>query len=452
VTSFDKIESVGLRILSIDRDDQLLKDGMRRWTLKVLLSARGSTAEKLPVEFESTALVTALFARDEDIMSTPVIETWSSRSLVRRSLTQRLFRDGTAGWGLTGLKLPDNWALPKEKSSTLWTSAAVEDYDLDGFLDLALHSANGRRYLLRNNNGENFEDVTQAVGIEPTDNIQPNMVVQWFDYDNDGDPDLLLGPMIYRNEGGKRFTNLKEMTKDVLPGDMMSVCVADYDQDGWLDFYVLREDGPGQIDSVGFLNDEESGQENILVRNREGRGFLKTTDLAGVANGKRRSFAGLWFHANDDIHPDLYVVNDFASNALYINRGDGTFEDIAEKTLVANFANSMGAAIGDIDNDGRSEIYVGNMFSKMGRRIIEHVSESDYPPGVYEQIRGACAGNQLYRLSADGTKYEEYSENAGVNAVGWAYAPAMVDFNSDGRLDLYATAGFISRSRTRPDG
>ena len=62
---------------------------------------------------------------------------------------------------------------------------------------------------------------------------------------------------------------------------------------------------------------------------------------------------------------------------------------------MADFATSMGVATGDLDNDGAPEIYVANMYSKMGRRIIAHVESSDYPPGIFEQIEGSCAGNRL---------------------------------------------------------
>ena len=86
----------------------------------------------------------------------------------------------------------------------------------------------------------------------------------------------------------------------------------------------------------------------------------------------------------------------------------------------------------------------------MGRRIIGQVTAEDYPRGIYEQIVGSCAGNTLYGRGDSG--YVERSEEAGVNAVGWAYAPAMVDLDGDGLLDLYATTGYQSFDREKPDG
>lgn len=91
------------------------------------------------------------------------------------------------------------------------------------------------------------------------------------------------------------------------------------------------------------------------------------------------------------------------------------------------------------------------MYSKMGRRIIANVGEKDYSPGIYEQIKGACAGNRLYRREEKGN-YSEWSEQWGINNIGWAYAPAMVDLDNDGLLDLHATTGFLSFDRGKPDG
>ena len=112
----------------------------------------------------------------------------------------------------------------------------------------------------------------------------------------------------------------------------------------------------------------------------------------------------------------------------------------------------MGVATGDIDGDGKPEIYVANMYSKMGRRIMAHVSPDDYSEGVHRKILGSCAGNRLYSNSDERGSYHELSEQLGVNAVGWAYAPAFIDFDGDGLLDLYATTGFLSFDRRKPDG
>lgn len=101
---------------------------------------------------------------------------------------------------------------------------------------------------------------------------------------------------------------------------------------------------------------------------------------------------------------------------------------------------------------GAAEIYVANMYSKMGRRIIRQVDDGDYEKGIYEQIKGSCAGSRLYQRRLGTANFKDIGEQHGVYGIGWAYAPALADFDSDGWLDVYATTGFLSFDRTKPDG
>ncbi|MEM9016534.1 MAG: VCBS repeat-containing protein, partial [Verrucomicrobiota bacterium] len=279
-------------------------------------------------------------------------------------------------------------------------------------------------------------------------------VICWIDFNNDGLPDLVAGNRLYRNIGSGQFVDITSESGLVIPDNSKGATVFDYDGDGLLDLYLLRQSsdtdrGDGAVPWVG---DDSGGGENQLWRNMGAGRFRDVTSESGAGGGKRESFAAAAFFYDDDHFPDLYIANDFARNVLLQNRGDGTFKEITKESGTGDFATSMGVATGDIDNDGKAEIYVANMFSKMGRRIIDHLSEADYPPGIFEQIQGSCAGNRLYKGAGDGADREEISEQLGVNDVGWAYAPAMSDLNGDGWLDLYATTGFLSRDRRKPDG
>ena len=71
---------------------------------------------------------------------------------------------------------------------------------------------------------------------------------------------------------------------------------------------------------------------------------------------------------------------------------------------------------------------------------------------LFQQIQGSCAGNRLYLKQAGKPTFRDVGEKYGVHGVGWAYAPAMLDLDNDGWLDLYAATGFISFDRTKPDG
>jgi len=279
-------------------------------------------------------------------------------------------------------------------------------------------------------------------------------VCGWIDYDNDGYPDLVLGEQLYHNEAGKRFTDVTEKSGLRFRLEPMGCTVVDYDADGLLDLYFLYqyEEGNSPTGPRSWVGDDISGSENELWHNEGNGRFRNVTLKSGAGGGTRHSFAATWFFHDNDHFPDLYVVNDFGINTLLRNRGDGTFEDITSSAGVGDFSTSMGVVSGDLNNDGSTELYVANMYSKMGRRIIGQVSADDYPADIYRDIVGSCAGNRLYRRESGESNYNEISDLVGVNAVGWAHAPAMADFDGDGWLDLYATSGFMSFDRKKPDG
>ena len=112
---------------------------------------------------------------------------------------------------------------------------------------------------------------------------------------------------------------------------------------------------------------------------------------------------------------------------------------------------SMGVTCGDIDNDGRIDLYLANMYSKAGNRIIGNLRPDTYSPDVMARLRSLVAGSQLY-LNRGGNRFEAVGPKYQVSAIGWAYGPALVDLDNDGWLDLYATCGYVSKSRNEPDG
>jgi hypothetical protein len=174
------------------------------------------------------------------------------------------------------------------------------------------------------------------------------------------------------------------------------------------------------------------------------------TESSGAGGGNRSSFTAAWLDANNDGWPDLYVINEFGDGVLLINNGKGGFTEHALSDRSTDFG-SMGLAVGDVDNDGNIDIYSANMYSKAGNRVFGNVRPGIYPQHVMDKFRLMVAGSELH-LNKGGLKFEQVGKKMQVAAVGWPYGACLADLSSRGWLDIYAGCGFMSRSRTEPDG
>lgn len=458
---FADVRKVSFRVLDLHAKDRDPTTGV--WQFQLYLQAAGVDADRAPLEFLTHHTLDCRFNSDDDIVDARIVTHWRVLDEQFRSATQPLFEETTAAAGLDNVDIRDNWNSPKERVRQYHTQMAVEDFDRDGFFDLAVASSDGRWRLLKSLAGQSFQEVGDQLGIPAWSDEEPRsravfdqaFLATWLDFDNDGFPDLLLGDRLFHNVQGERFEDVTDRSGLFFAYNPRGCVVADYDCDGLVDLYVLyqHERSQDSANSGAWVGDDDTGAENQLWRNEGNGRFRNMTGQAKASGGKRQTFAAAWLFVNEDHFPDLYVANDFGINSLLINQGDGKFRDHSAEAGVADFATSMGVVAGDVTGDGEPEIYVANMFSKMGRRIIAHVGPDDYPPGVFAQIQGSCAGNRLYTPGTSGTgPYREISEAFGVNPVGWAYAPAMADFDADGFLDIYATTGFLSYERGKPDG
>lgn len=369
-----------------------------------------------------------------------------------------LLTDVTADVGLKTEQLHDNW---KHTPRTVNTGGTfLSDYNRDGCPDLLVTDVrhfNGV-ILYEGSPDGRFTDVTIDRGLPRL----PGMIdAAWADLDNDGFDDLVFpGVGIFRNEQGTRFRLLQNQT-NLVPlilsegGDeglrsITGIVVNDYDRDGRLDLYVTRGD------AVGFKNgswiDGKSGQftSNQLLRNVGDFRFEDVTDETNAGGGNRSVFTAVWLDANLDGWPDVYVINEFGAGLLLVSEEGKRFREIALADESSDFA-SMGLSCGDFNNDGLTDLYVSNMFSSAGNRVMDNL-----PPGFYDRditfkLRRMVSGNQLHLNNGDLT-FSGVGPEMDVAEVGWGWGPAVADLNNDGWQDIYATCGFMSHTRANPDG
>ncbi len=303
----------------------------------------------------------------------------------------------------------------RHQIETMLGGLALLDYDNDGLLDIYLvngapiptlekSDASYANRLYRNKGDGTFEDVTQRAGVEGTGY---GMGVAVGDYDNDGFRDIYVAGVnrnhLFRNRGDGTFEDVtgKSGATGIHPvlGKVFAVGAGwfDYDNDGDLDLLVINylkwsvKTEPAcysfQIRAYCHPNSYE-GLPNILYRNNGDGTFTDVSESSGIGRHVGKGMGLAFADYDGDGFTDVFVSNDTFRNFLFHNRGDGTFAETSILNGVAYNENGraiagMGADFRDMDNDGRPDIFqtamIGDtfpLFRNQGRGFVDVTSRS----------------------------------------------------------------------------
>ena len=215
------------------------------------------------------------------------------------------------------------------------------------------------------------------------------------------------------------------------------VCLLDYDNDGWLDIYLVNGS------TYGALSGKEAPPHAALFHNNHDGTFTNITEKAGVANDRWGYGCAVGDYDNDG-WPDLYVTN-YGKNRLYHNNHDGSFSDVAEKAGVTIGSWSTGATFGDYDGDGRLDLFVdGYAQIDLANPPVSRSKGVGFALCQYRGVEVMCGPrglqgehDHLFHNNGDGT-FTDVSKRLGVDDPAGYYGLGVLfaDVNNDGKPDL----------------
>jgi len=297
------------------------------------------------------------------------------------------------------------------------TSAAVADYDGDGWLDVFVTSlgplaanAAGYHLLYHNNGNGSFSEVGALAGVNRTSSTDPDgYSASWSDYDRDGDLDLAVAA--YGDTSGGMPQGSEDGNK------------------------LFRNDGDGTFTDVT----DDVGLDT----------------LAGI-----HGFLPRFVDMDGDLYPEIIWVGDFGTSRYYANNGDGTFTDFTEKSGTGVGTTEMGIAIGDFNEDGMFDAYVTTvndnpLYINLGGNVFDEVAEPagvdfagfgwgtvaiDFDHDTLQDlvVTTMTGGQWAFRNVTHGTSvgFENVTDDLGIDTLVSGRGLVNVDYDNDGDQDL----------------
>lgn len=251
-----------------------------------------------------------------------------------------------------------------------------------------------------------FVDVAPSAGVD-TFSMAGGVIVD--DFENNGRLDILTSSMdmcqplrYFHNDGDGTFTDRAREAGLAKQMGGLNIIQTDYNNDGCTDFMVLRG---------GW----EFPQRPSLLKNNCDGTFTDVTDASGLGGLRVASQTAVWADINNDGLLDLFIGNESGGNQLFLNKGDGTFENISHSAGIDKPGLTKSVVAADYDNDGYVDFYVTNYLGE----------------------------NRLYHNNHDNT-FTDVAAQAGVQGVGPTFVAWFFDYDNCGLPDLFVNSYFVS--------
>ncbi|RYE32381.1 MAG: RNA-binding protein [Sphingobacteriaceae bacterium] len=352
----------------------------------------------------------------------------------------------------------------------------IGDFNNDGLADIYFTGNMVSNKLYLNKGDFKFEDITDEAGVGGFGRWGRGASV--IDINNDGLPDIYICNTIYKdpkrrrnilyiNQGKNKngIPHFKDMAADYGLDINIQSTVAnffDYDNDGDPDLYLTVNEASAGESEIRFGPVDTDGSNKSTGRLYRNNGNLKSghpvfqdvSKQAGITiegYGHSATIADL----NRDGWKDIYVANDFiSSNILYINNHNGTFTNRSKAYFKHTSYNAMGQDIQDINNDGLADVIELDMnpednFRKkmmLGASNYQTFQNFDYYGYQYQYVRNTLQLNAGPRVgqndSVGAPAFNEIGFMSNMAQTDWSWTPLVTDFNNDGYRDMIITNGF----------
>ena len=336
----------------------------------------------------------------------------------------------------------------------------ISDFDKDSLPDIFFAGNLVDNQLYLNQGNLKFKEIASDAQVNASDKWCSGVNIA--DVNTDGWPDIYVTCTFHEEEelrknllfvhqglneqGVPSFKEEAEAYGIADPGYTTHSIFLDYDLDNDLDLFLINNklDIPKTSNLHNKIVDGSSPSTDRLYRNNGDNTFTDVSQEAGITHHGFGLGISV-FDVNADGYPDIYVSNDFVSNdILWINQGDGTFQNEIMDYLDHQSFSSMGNNVGDLNNDGLNEIITLDMLPDSDARMKMMFGGSNYYYYDIMQQRGyeiQYPRNNIHLNQGNG-HFSDIAMMLDIDATDWSWSPLIADFDHDGRSDLFISNGF----------